>query len=90
MLEQQFYYHDIVGFKVLDDNLGRIGVVKTVQEMQTTDMFVVDVESVDVMIPIQEPIYKEIDKTKQTVYVNLPDGYLDVFLSDPNQKEDEV
>ena len=88
--DQQFYYHDIIGFKVVDENLGEVGTVNTVQEMQTTDMFVVDIDGVEVMIPIQEPIYQKIDKSKETVFVDLPDGYLDVFLSDPNKKEDEV
>lgn len=87
--EEQFYYHEIKGFKIIDSLLGEIGVVKTIYEMPTHDMIVFDFEGNEIMIPIQNPIYKGIDKGLNTIYVHLPDGYLDVFSSDPNQKEED-
>ena len=87
--KSQFYYHEVNGFKLIDKNLGEIGVLKVIYEMPTNDMLAFDNEGVEIMIPMQEPIFIGVDKEKQEINVNLPDGYLEVFMSDPNQKEED-
>ena len=89
--DDQFYYHEITDFSIIDENIGEIGKLKTVYDMPTHDMLAFDYQNKEVMIPIQEPIYKGVDKSKKELYVALPEGYLDVFTSDPNKRdEDEV
>ena len=88
--EDQFYYHDVVGYQIKDDKLGILGEVKTIYEMPTHDMIVTNVGGEEVMIPIQEPLYQGIDKENKIINVSLPEGYVEVFTSDPNQKEDEI
>jgi len=87
---QQFYYHDVVGYKIIDEKLGEIGKVKIIYEMPSHDMLAFDIEGKEVMIPLQEPLYQKIDKETKQFHVQLPEGYLDVFVEDPNQKEDEI
>lgn len=86
---QQFYYHEVNNFKIVDKNKGEIGTLKTIYEMPTNDMLAFDVDGKEIMIPLQEPIYCNIDKEAKVINVDLPDGYLDVFLSDPNQREED-
>lgn len=88
--DNQFYYHDVAGYKILDEELGEIGIVKTIYEMPTHNMIAFDIADNEVMIPLQEPLFQGIDKINKNLNVNLPEGYLEVFTSDPNDKSDEV
>ncbi len=78
----QFYYHEIVGFQVIDEKLGQLGKVRTVYTMQVQDLLVMDYQGKEVLIPIEDSIVLEADKEAQTIAVNLPDGLLEVYLND--------
>ena len=53
-------------------------------------MLVFEKDGIEIMIPLQEPIFVGIDKNKKQFNLNIPEGYLEVFMSYPNQKDDEV
>lgn len=87
--ENQFYYHEVKNFEIIDTQLGKIGNVKTIYEMPTQDMLAFDYNDHEIMIPLKEPIYAGINKDKKQIQVNLPEGYLEVFTSDPNKRDDD-
>jgi 16S rRNA processing protein RimM len=80
--DDQFYYHEIIGFKVVDKNLGELGTVQTVHSMQAQDLLVMDYKSREVLIPVIPEIVLEADKEAKILKVNLPDGLLEVYLED--------
>lgn len=80
-LEQgQFYYHQIVDYVIIDQNLGQIGTVTSVVSTDRQDLIVVDHKGKEVLIPITNEIVGEADHELQQISVNLPDGLLDVYL----------
>lgn len=78
----QFYYHEIVGFQVIDTNLGELGLVQTIYSMQAQDLLVMSYKSKEVLIPINDDIVLTADKQAKTLTVALPEGLLDVYLED--------
>jgi len=50
--EDQFYYHEIIDFKVVDKNLGELGTVQTVHSMQAQDLLVMDYTGKEVFFPL--------------------------------------
>lgn len=78
----QFYYHEIVGFKVIDTNLGELGVVQTIYSMQAQDLLVMSYKSKEILIPINEDIVLTADKQAKELTVALPEGLLEVYLED--------
>jgi 16S rRNA processing protein RimM len=80
--DDQFYYHELIGFEVLDENLGIIGEVKVIYDLETQDLLGVDHQGKEVLIPIQDQILKKVDKTAKKVYCHLPNGLLDIYLED--------
>ena len=75
----QFYYHEIIEFVVQDDSLGELGKVINVLSMGPQDIMTIEHEGKEVLIPINEQTVYKVDKKKELVYVNLPDGLLEIY-----------
>lgn len=76
----QFYYHEIVGFQVIDDKLGELGKVLRVEEMPVQDLLVMHWQEKEVLVPLNYDIVTDVDKEKGIVYTTLPPGLLEVYL----------
>ncbi len=78
----QFYYHEIIGFQIVDKNLGNLGTVQTVHSMQAQDLLVMDYKGKEVLIPVIDEIVLQAEKAQKILHVNLPEGLLEVYLED--------
>jgi 16S rRNA processing protein RimM len=78
--EGQFYYHQIIGYQIVDQNLGVLGIVKDVYDVPPQDLIAMDYQGVEVLIPVSEEHVKTADHSNKTLFVNLPDGLIDVYL----------
>ena len=80
--ENQYYYHDLIGFEVTDEVLGLIGTVQIIYDLETQDLLGVTHQGKEVLIPIQDGIITKVDKAAKKVYCQLPEGLLDIYLED--------
>lgn len=79
--ENQFYYHQIIGYRVSDGQSGIIGEVKDVNSSSKQDLLVVEnKDNKEILIPINDNIIVKVDHEQQLMFVNLPDGLLEVYL----------
>ncbi|MBB6004818.1 ribosome maturation factor RimM [Arcicella rosea] len=78
----QFYYHEIIGYQIVDKNLGNLGTVQTVHSMQAQDLLVMDYKGKEVLIPVIDEIVLQAEKEQKILHVNLPEGLLEVYLED--------
>lgn len=77
--EDQFYYHEIKGFEVIDEKRGSLGHVREVYSVATQNLIVLDHNGHEVLIPIVDDIVIKADREEKKVYVSLPDGLLEVY-----------
>lgn len=83
----RFYYHEITGYQVVDAEAGPLGTVTTVYAMPTQDLVAMQYQGQEILIPINSAIVQGVDRVAKHLNVTLPDGLLDVYLSDAaNQK----
>ncbi len=80
--DDQFYYHEIVGFQVIDTKLGKLGVVDTVYSMQVQDLISMIYKEKEILIPINDAIVLSTNKELKTINVDLPDGLVDLYLDE--------
>lgn len=80
--DDEFYYHEIKGFKVVDETKGELGVVREVYALNGQDLIAMDYLGAEVLIPTANDIVLKADKSKKTLLVNLPEGLLEVYLDD--------
>ena len=79
--EDQFYYHEIIGYKVIDGKVGEIGRVKYIYEANGNDLFAIDYKNKEVLVPITDEFIEKLSKKDSTIFLNLPDGLLDVYIN---------
>ncbi|GMQ25994.1 ribosome maturation factor RimM [Algoriphagus sp. oki45] len=80
--EDQYYYHELIGFEVFDQTKGLIGPVQIIYDLETQDLLGVTHQGKEVLIPIQDGIITKVDKAAKKVYCQLPEGLLDIYLED--------
>ena len=88
--EDQFYFHDVIGFTVVDENMGPLGTVENFYELPQQDMLAMSYQGQEVLIPVVDELISHADHTKKEIYVNLPDGLLDVYLKPSTRQQDEA
>jgi 16S rRNA processing protein RimM len=78
--DDQFYYHDIIGYQVIDEMAGVLGPVQQVYPFANQDLLSVMHKDKEVLIPVADEIIKKVDKKNKKLFVELPEGLLDVYL----------
>ena len=78
--DQQFYYHEVIGFQVIDKNLGPLGIIKQIYEVPGQDLLGMEYQKQEVLIPVQDEIIIYVNKEEKLLEVSLPDGLLEIYL----------
>lgn len=78
LAREDFYHDEIIDFEVIDQEIGLLGTVLTIETAGPNRFIVLSHKTKEVMIPINGPFIKSINRTKKTVSVLLPDGFLDI------------
>lgn len=80
--ETRFYFHEIVGYQVVDAHEGPLGIVRGVYAMNAQDLIAMDYQGKEVLIPINSDIVPTINRAEQRLNVVLPDGLLAIYMED--------
>lgn len=74
----EFYDDEVIGFEVIDENFGALGKVTSIMQTGANKLLVIDNNKKELLIPINGPLIQSINKSKEKISVNLPDGFLDI------------
>ena len=80
--KNQFYYHEVIGYHIVDTKLGQLGTIMSVFTAGSQDLIAMNYNDKEVLIPVNDEIVKQADHTKKTILVHLPDGLLDIYLKE--------
>ncbi|SHI93473.1 16S rRNA processing protein RimM [Cruoricaptor ignavus] len=75
----QFYYHEVLGFQVLDDEGKEIGSIQQINDQTSQHLFIVDSGKKEIIIPIIKDWIAEVNREKRFIKMNLPEGLVEVF-----------
>ena len=76
----QLYSIEIEGFTVIDAVRGETGTVRTVLEMPQQTLLAIDFNGKEILIPIVDEIVKKIDRKTKTIYIEAPEGLIELYL----------
>lgn len=76
----QFYYHDLIGYTVMDQQQGELGKVSTFYSKPGQDLLAMEYKGKEVLIPVTDDVIMRPDFEKNTLHVNLPEGLLEIYL----------
>ena len=69
---------EFVGYTLIDEQLGTIGVVEALEEYPNQLLFRTQYQNHEVLIPAVEAFIKDINEAEQTIHLQLPEGLLEV------------
>lgn len=76
----KFYFHEVIGFKVEDINYGPVGTIVSINDSTPQALFEIDRDGVEILIPIIDAFINKLDKDNQTLFVETPEGLIDLYL----------
>jgi len=76
----KFYYHDVIGYQIIDEELGQLGPIENIITGGNQDLITMIYKNKEILIPVSEEIVLSANHEKKEVVVHLPDGLLNIYL----------
>lgn len=74
----EFYDDEVIGFVVEEESFGKLGSIQEIVHSGMQRLLSIDFKDDHLLIPVNGPFIKRIDKGNKTMTVLLPEGYLDL------------
>ena len=78
----QFYFHEVIGFDVVDSIKGLIGTIKYINDNTAQTLIVIENENKEVLIPMNDDIIDSVNKSDKKIYITAPEGLIDLYLNE--------
>jgi ribosomal 30S subunit maturation factor RimM len=75
-----FYDHEVLGYEVIDSIKGSIGKVINVIDIASNPLMQTEINGKEVLLPIFDGLVKKVDRKKMTLYIEAPEGLIDLYL----------
>ncbi|NVN18017.1 16S rRNA processing protein RimM [Muricauda sp. HICW] len=76
----KFYFHEVIGFTVMDEVHGDIGIIESVNDSASQDLFEIKKGDKELLIPVSDDIIIKVDRENKTIHVKTPEGLVDLYL----------
>ena len=77
-IDSGFFYNDLINFDVITDSK-KIGRIENINSKLPQPVFEIIYDSRKVLIPIHEDLIKKIDKKNRIIYLDIPNGLLEII-----------
>ena len=78
--DDQFYFHEIIGYSVEDAAFGYVGIITGVNDHSSQILFEIERDGKEILIPMNDTFLDRVDKKSGTVHVKTPEGLIDLYL----------
>jgi 16S rRNA processing protein RimM len=76
----QFYFHEVIGFQVIDKQFGAIGILENINDSGAQALLEIKHEAVTILIPLVDNFIKKIDRKNKILHIEAPNGLIDLYL----------
>ena len=76
----KFYFHEIIGWTVVDKEKGAIGTINSVFENPAQPIFQVLQNGKEILIPVIDQVIKTVDRDKKVIFIEAPNGLIDLYI----------
>ena len=87
----QFYFHEVVGFRVVDETHGDIGTIQSVIDYPAQPLFQIiyhpdenanptKKQEIEILIPVIDPVIRKVDRDSKTLFITAPNGLIELYL----------
>ena len=79
--DNDFYFKEIIGFKLVDELKGEVGLISDVFEYPTQAVMQVMKDGKEILIPIHDDIIRKVNKKAKILNIKAPEGLIDMYLN---------
>ena len=76
---KKFYYHEVIGFKVIDVIQGEVGEITYINDQTPQHLFVVKSNGNEILIPINDDFILDLDRINKIINLKIPEGLLKIY-----------
>ncbi len=76
----KFYFHEVIGFKVIDSVHGDIGTIKSINDSTSQALFEIEKGDKELLIPVNDEIITKVDRENKTIFITTPEGLVELYL----------
>jgi 16S rRNA processing protein RimM len=76
----QFYFHEIIGFDVIDTKKGNIGKITAINDSGAQPLFEIDKNGIEILIPLIDDFIIDLDRKNRTITLETPEGLVELYL----------
>jgi 16S rRNA processing protein RimM len=76
----KFYYHEVIGFRLIDKVHGFIGCITGVNDSASQALFEALKDGKMLLLPVSDEIISRIDRKDRTIYVQAPEGLVELYF----------
>ena len=77
---KKFYYHEIIGFKVIDIIQGEIGKIAYINDQTPQHLFVIESNGKEILIPINDDFILSLNRLNKIINLKIPEGLLKIYM----------
>ena len=78
--DDKFYFHEIIGFEVIDSNYGSVGIIVSINDSTAQALFEIEKDGKQVLIPMNDEFIEKVDKKNKKMHVITPEGLIELYL----------
>jgi 16S rRNA processing protein RimM len=78
----RFYYHEVIGFRLIDQVHGDVGEIKAINDLAAQPLFISDKDGKEVLIPVSDDFITRVDRPGKTIEIRTPEGLIDLYLGE--------
>ncbi|MCR5550661.1 MAG: ribosome maturation factor RimM [Bacteroidales bacterium] len=76
----RFYFHEVIGFTVIDERLGEIGTCQDFLEVSNNPIMQVNHNGTEILIPASQQFVTQVDRENRILHVSTPEGLVEIYL----------
>lgn len=78
--ENQFYFHEIIGFEVIDLSFGKVGKITGINDSSPQALFEIENGEKQILIPINDDFIDHLEKENKKIFTKVPEGLIEMYL----------
>ncbi|WCC45969.1 ribosome maturation factor RimM [Tenacibaculum finnmarkense] len=76
----KFYYHEVIGFTIVDKNFGEVGTLAYINDKAAQPLFEIENGDREIFIPMIDDFIKKVDRVNKVIEVETPKGLIDIYF----------
>lgn len=76
----KFYYHEVIGFTVVDTHYGEVGTIVNINDSAAQPIFEIEKDGKEIFIPLIDDFIQKVDREQRVVEVTTPEGLIELYL----------